>query len=93
LGGISKQMRNRNFIKGFLAFVAVLFIGVLIILDGLSNMENSDVTRTRDYPYFRPTERLMARNLKLPKGTKRTYEESFLKEDEEQQRFLHTLLK
>jgi len=35
----------------------------------------------------------MARYLKLPKGTKRTYEESFLKEDEEQQRFLLTLLK
>jgi len=93
LGGISKQMRNRNFIKGFLAFVAVLFIGVLIIVARLSNMENPDVSRAPHYPYFRPTERLMARYLKLPKGTKRTYEESFLKEDEEQQRFLLTLLK
>ncbi|WP_449387566.1 hypothetical protein [Chryseobacterium lineare] len=77
-------MRNRRYIIiGVLSFVAVLVMGVLIILDGLSGMGKPNGSRAPDYHYFITTEPLMVRNLNLPSGTKLTYEESFFKEGQQ----------
>ncbi|MFP3591389.1 hypothetical protein [Chryseobacterium sp. SIMBA_038] len=74
-------MRKRNYIIiGVLSLIAILVIGGLIVLDGLSSMGNPNGSRAPDYPYFITTVPVTVKNIGVPKGTKLTYEEHFFKE-------------
>jgi uncharacterized protein YfcZ (UPF0381/DUF406 family) len=74
-------MKKRNYIIiGVLSCIALLVIGGLIVLDGLSSMGNPNGSRAPDYPYFITTGPVTVKNIGVPKGTKLTYEEHFFKE-------------
>ncbi|WP_264550601.1 hypothetical protein [Flavobacterium sp. N2038] len=62
--------------------VAVVAIGN-VILSGLSGMGNPTGGRGPNYPYFITTEPTTIKKIVVPKGTKLTYEEQFLKEGEQ----------
>ncbi|WP_228420071.1 hypothetical protein [Chryseobacterium camelliae] len=77
-------MKKRNYIIiGILALIASLAIGVLLMLEGLRSMGNPNGSRAPDYPYFMTTGPLTVKNLKLPKGTKLTYEEQLFRKGQQ----------
>ncbi|WP_294205591.1 hypothetical protein [uncultured Chryseobacterium sp.] len=79
-------MRKRNYIIiGILALIASLVIGFLLMLEGLRTMGNPNGSKAPDYPYFITTGPLTVKNLKLPKGTKLTYEEKLFREGQQDQ--------
>lgn len=77
-------MRKRNYIIiGVLALIALLVIGCIIVLDGLSSMGNPNGGRAPDYPYFITTESVTVKKIIVPKGSKLTYEEHFFREGQQ----------
>jgi hypothetical protein len=77
-------MSRKNYIIiGILALIALLVIGGIVVLDGLSSMGNPNGSRAPDYPYFITTEPLTVKKIGVPKGTKLTYEEHFFKEGQQ----------
>ena len=72
--------RKKYIFTGILAFIILLVIGGLIVLDGLSGMGNPNGNNAPDYPYFITTGPVTVKNIAVPKGTKLTYEEHFFKE-------------
>jgi hypothetical protein len=77
-------MSRKNYIiVGILALLALLVIGGIVVLDGLSSMGNPNGNRAPDYPYFITTEPLIVKKIMLPKVTKLTYEEHFFKEGQQ----------
>lgn len=77
-------MKRKNYIiTGIFLVIALLMIGCLVLLDGLSGMGNPNGSAAPDYPYFITTKDLTIKKILLPKGTKLTYEEHFFREGQQ----------
>lgn len=77
-------MKKRNYlIIGILIFVVVAVVAFFVILSALSGMGNPTGGRGPDYPYFITTEPTSVKKIVVPKGTKLSYEEQFLKEGQQ----------
>lgn len=73
-------MKKKTYlIIGILVFVTVAIIGFFLFLGALSGMGNPTGGRGPDYPYFITTEPTTVKKIIVPKGTKLSYEEQFLK--------------
>lgn len=77
-------MKKKSYlIVGILIFVVVVIIGFFLFLSALSGMGNPTGGRGPDYPYFITTESTTVKKIVVPKGTKLSYEEQFLKEGQQ----------